>query len=60
MIGFADDIAIVVAYKTEETLIEDANIALQTISSCMEGSIETAMLNGKTKIRPVAFTVEGI
>lgn len=67
LIGFADDVAMVVVAKGEEILMNTANIALQRVSNWMEGKglqlapekTEAALLTTKRKIAPICFNIQG-
>lgn len=67
LIGFADDVAMVVVAKTEEKLMVRANSALGMVSAWMKGrhlelapnKTEAVLLTRKRKIAPIEFELEG-
>lgn len=68
LIGFADDIALVVVARTEELLMSIANTALLLIARWLDGAklqlapekTEAVILTTRTKVAPICFEVEGI
>lgn len=67
IIGFADDVAILVCAKTEETIMDAANSALQKISEWMSRNdlrlapekSEAVVLTARRKIGPITFNLDG-
>lgn len=68
LIGFADDIALVVTAKSEESLMSTANLSLVRIWNWMRcrrlelapEKTEAALLTTKRKIAPITFELQGI
>lgn len=68
VIGFADDIAIVVVAKGEDSLMNVANATLQRISNWLENKelrlapekTEAVLLTKKRKMSPILFEVQGV
>ena len=67
LIGFADDIAMVVTAKDEQTLMNTANASLLRVSKWITGrqlqlapeKTEAVLLTTKRKITPIQFNVQG-
>lgn len=68
LIGFADDVALMVTAASEDLLMSRANTALQRISRWMERrklrlapeKTEAVLLTKKRKINPVKFKIENV
>lgn len=67
LIGFADDVALIVSAKTEEALMENANTALRDVSNWMgtrhlylaPEKSEAVLLTRKRKMRKIQFELNG-
>lgn len=67
LVGFADDVALVVTAREENLLMNVADIALQRVSNWMETKrlqlapekTEAVLLTTKRKIAPIQFTLQG-
>lgn len=68
LFGFADDVALVVVAKHEETLMNITNTAIQRVVNWMNSrklelapeKTEAVLLTTRRKIQPIKFTVEGV
>lgn len=68
LVGFADDIIVVVVARGEEQLMNTANTSIQRVANWMNNNglqlapekTEVALLTTKRKIAPVQFEVQGV
>ncbi|KAA5590522.1 hypothetical protein F3H15_36375, partial [Pseudomonas aeruginosa] len=68
LIGFADDLALVVSAKKEAELMAITNVALQKISAWMKQKrlhlapekTEAIVLSGRRKLSEICFTLQGV
>ncbi|CAH2233980.1 jg20059 [Pararge aegeria aegeria] len=68
LVGFADDLALIVTAQKEYVLMKKANIALGRISDWMKHKrlrlapekTEAIMLSGKKRYGPISFLVDGV